>query len=136
MIVKNYRLRWSIDPEKSHRMSSKHPFARSGYLRVSPGLEERSRQRRYLTANPRPLFFLGALKDLYVPFCSMHTNSLPILNQLGSIFYPDDRWQAIFTSDDCSMGHQSTNFGHQAFDGYKQRCPARVRKGGDQDVAT
>ena len=43
----------------------------------------------------------------------MHTNSLPILNQLGSIFYPDDRWQAIFTSDDCSMGHQSANCGHQ-----------------------
>src|SRR2546429_6626123 len=30
--------------------------------------------------------------DLYIPFCAMHANSLPILNQLGSIFYSDNRW--------------------------------------------
>jgi hypothetical protein len=37
-----------------------------------------------------PLFFLGALQDLYIPFCSLHANSLPILNQLGNVFYSDN----------------------------------------------
>ena len=32
------------------------------------------------------------LEDFYIPFCSMHTNSLPILYQLGSIFYSDNCW--------------------------------------------
>jgi hypothetical protein len=33
-----------------------------------------------------------SLQDLHIPFCSMHANSLPIVNQLGSIFYSHNRW--------------------------------------------
>src|SRR5216683_5709057 len=33
------------------------------------------------------------------------------------------------------MGHQSTNFGDQAFYGDKQWCPARVSKGGDYYIS-
>jgi hypothetical protein len=30
------------------------------------------------------------LEDLYISFCSMHANSLSILNQLGSVLYSDN----------------------------------------------
>jgi len=66
----------------------------------------------------------------------MHPNSLAVLYQPGSVSHPDNCWQAILARDNRPMGHQPANFGDQAFYGYKQRCPARVGKGGDQDIAS
>src|SRR5690348_125969 len=33
------------------------------------------------------------------------------------------------------MSHQPTNFGDEAFYGYKQRCPARISKRGDYYIS-
>ena len=40
----------------------------------------------------------------------MQANSLPILDQLGSVLYSNHCWYSIFTCDDGSVGHQSANF--------------------------
>ncbi len=83
------------------------------------------------------LFYLAfsVFQDFYVPFRAVHANALPIAYQFGGIFYADYCGQAVFPGNHCAVGHQSTYFGDQTFDGYKQGAPTGIGKGRDQYIA-
>ena len=53
----------------------------------------------------------------------------------GGALHPHDGRQAVLPCDHRAMGHQAPDLRHQALDRDEQGCPARVRVGGDEDVA-
>ncbi len=63
----------------------------------------------YLFGQQTPLQYFD------ISLCAMHANLLPIFYQPSRILHSDDCRQAIFACDHCSVGHQSADFGDQAF---------------------
>src|SRR5579884_143642 len=74
------------------------------------------------------------VQDFYVSFCTVYPDPLPIFNQPGRIFHAYDRRQTILPGDDGAVGHHPAYFRHQTFNRDKQRCPAGIGKGGDQNI--
>ena len=66
---------------------------------------------------------------------AIHFDDLTVPQEASRILYPHDSGDAVFSCHNRAVAHHPSNLHNQRASGQKQRRPARISKGSDQDFA-